>query len=235
MRSAKLRCVARSCEVASRSYDAWRDVTSRSHFATSRSDFALRIATSRYASQLREATSRSQGIMDCMRTEENLPRDLVFTQEDQKRLPAFERRPCTSGLTHLNYLLHCKSVTTCPNGKVTTCPNVIFDHEICSCRKIWCRLKVRYFHITTSRCIRIIYRPIIHYYFLKGLACMYKELFKNSFFFHMAYLCRAWEDSCDFTIDLLKIIILNILPSCGNICISSFRCSPSVTTCTCYN
>ncbi len=24
-----------------------------------------------------------------------------------------------------NYVLHCKSVTTCPNGKVTTCPNVI--------------------------------------------------------------------------------------------------------------
>ena len=60
-----------------------------------------------------------------MRTEENLPRDLVFTQEDQERLPAFEKRHCTSGLTHLNYLLHCKSVTTCPNGKVTTCPNVI--------------------------------------------------------------------------------------------------------------
>ena len=51
---------------------------------------------------------------------------------------------------------------------------------------------------------------------------MYKELF-----FHVAYLCRAWEYSCDFTIDLLKILILNILPSCGNICISSFRCRPS--------
>ena len=24
-----------------------------------------------------------------------------------------------------NYMLHCKSVTTCPNGKITACPNVI--------------------------------------------------------------------------------------------------------------
>ena len=30
-------------------------------------------------------------------------------------------------------------------------------------------------------------------------------------------------------------VILNILPSCGHICISGFRCRPSVTTCTCYN
>ena len=27
--------------------------------------------------------------------------------------------------TNATYLLHCKSVTTCPNGNVTTCPNVI--------------------------------------------------------------------------------------------------------------
>ena len=34
---------------------------------------------------------------------------------------------------------------------------------------------------------------------------MYKELFqKTPFFFHMAYLCRAWEDSGDFTLDMLK-------------------------------
>ena len=34
---------------------------------------------------------------------------------------------------------------------------------------------------------------------------MYKERFKKPhFFFHMAYLCRAWEDSCDFTLDMLK-------------------------------
>ena len=34
---------------------------------------------------------------------------------------------------------------------------------------------------------------------------MYKELVKKTpFFFHMAYLCRAWEDSCDFTLDMLK-------------------------------
>ena len=34
---------------------------------------------------------------------------------------------------------------------------------------------------------------------------MYKELFKKTpFFFHMAYLRRAWEDSCDFTLDMLQ-------------------------------
>ena len=32
---------------------------------------------------------------------------------------------CTIHATNANYLLHCKSVTTCPNGNVTTCPNVI--------------------------------------------------------------------------------------------------------------
>ena len=34
----------------------------------------------------------------------------------------------TIGTIHpknVNHLLHCKSVTTCPNGNVTTCPNVI--------------------------------------------------------------------------------------------------------------
>ena len=30
-------------------------------------------------------------------------------------------------------------------------------------------------------------------------------------------------------------VILNILQSRGNICISGVRCRPSVTTCTCYN
>ena len=30
-------------------------------------------------------------------------------------------------------------------------------------------------------------------------------------------------------------VILNILPSCGIICISGFRCKASVTTCTFYN
>ena len=30
-------------------------------------------------------------------------------------------------------------------------------------------------------------------------------------------------------------VILNILPSCGHICISGFRCRLSVTTSTCYN
>ena len=30
-------------------------------------------------------------------------------------------------------------------------------------------------------------------------------------------------------------VILNILPLCENICISGFRCRPSVTTSTCYN
>ena len=32
---------------------------------------------------------------------------------------------CTIHPNNANYLLHCKSVTTCPNGNVTTCPNVI--------------------------------------------------------------------------------------------------------------
>ena len=32
----------------------------------------------------------------------------------------------------------------------------------------------------------------------------YKTLQKVHFFFHMAYLCRAWQDSCDFTLDMLK-------------------------------
>ena len=30
-------------------------------------------------------------------------------------------------------------------------------------------------------------------------------------------------------------VILNILPTCGHICISGFRCRLSVTTSTCYN
>ena len=34
-------------------------------------------------------------------------------------------------------------------------------------------------------------------------------------------LCRAWEDSCDFTLDLLKCNTKHILPSCGHICISA--------------
>ena len=38
----------------------------------------------------------------------------------------------------------------------------------------------------------------------------------------MAYLCRTSEDSCDFTLDMLKCNT-NILPSCGNICISGFH------------
>ena len=45
--------------------------------------FGLRIETSRSATpELREATSRSQGIMDCMRTEDNLPRYLAFQQTE---------------------------------------------------------------------------------------------------------------------------------------------------------
>ena len=32
---------------------------------------------------------------------------------------------CTIHPTNANYLLHCKSVTTCPNGNVTTRPSVI--------------------------------------------------------------------------------------------------------------
>ena len=32
---------------------------------------------------------------------------------------------CTIHPTNANYLLYCKSVTTCPDGNVTTCPNVI--------------------------------------------------------------------------------------------------------------
>ena len=32
---------------------------------------------------------------------------------------------CTIHPTNATYLLHCKSVTTCPRGTVTTCPNVI--------------------------------------------------------------------------------------------------------------
>ena len=32
---------------------------------------------------------------------------------------------CTIHPKNATYLLHCKSVTTCPNGNVTTCPNVI--------------------------------------------------------------------------------------------------------------
>ena len=32
---------------------------------------------------------------------------------------------CTLHPKNANYLLHCKSVTTCPKGTVTTCPNVI--------------------------------------------------------------------------------------------------------------
>ena len=43
----------------------------------------------------------------------------------------------------------------------------------------------------------------------------------------MAYLCRTWEDSCDFTLTCLNVL-LNIIPSCGNICISGLRCRPSV-------
>ena len=64
---------------------------------------------------------------------------------------------------------------------------------------------------------------------------MYKENFKNKQkFFHMAYFCRAWDDSHEFTRGMLNVII-NILPSCGHICINGFRCRPSVTTSTCYN
>ena len=34
---------------------------------------------------------------------------------------------------------------------------------------------------------------------------MYKELFKQHIFLpHGVYLCRAWEDSCDFSLDMLN-------------------------------
>ena len=32
---------------------------------------------------------------------------------------------CTIHPQNANYLIHCKSVTACPNVNVTTCPNVI--------------------------------------------------------------------------------------------------------------
>ena len=64
---------------------------------------------------------------------------------------------------------------------------------------------------------------------------MYKELFKKHLF------SSTWR----IYVALVRIhvilhltcsnVILNILPLCGNICISGFRCRSSVTTCTCYN
>ena len=64
---------------------------------------------------------------------------------------------------------------------------------------------------------------------------MYEELFKKNI------LSSIWSISVArgrlhviLHVACLNVI-LNILPLCENICISGFRCRPSVTTCTSYN
>ena len=66
------------------------------------------------------------------------------------------------------------------------------------------------------------------------MACI-KNFSNNTFFFRMAYIYVA-HGRIHVVLHLTCLnVILNILPSCGNICISGFRCRPSVTTGTCYN
>ena len=65
---------------------------------------------------------------------------------------------CTIHPTNANYLLHCKSVTTCPNGNVATCPNVIWITEFVIVEKY----DVQYLHLTTY-----IYKQVyIHNYYI---------------------------------------------------------------------
>ena len=51
----------------------------------------------------------------------------------------------TIGTIHkMTYLLHCKSVTTCPNGNAYNMPQRHLDHEICNYRK-----NTVYLHLAT--------------------------------------------------------------------------------------
>ena len=69
---------------------------------------------------------------------------------------------CTIHPKNANYLLHSESVTTCPDGNVTTCPNVISLTKFAIVENTMYLTsidlyKVRYTHIIMSRCISIRY------------------------------------------------------------------------------
>ena len=151
---------------------------------------------------------------------------------------------CTIHPTDARYLLHSNSVTICPKDNVTTCPDVISLTKFVIAEKYG----VPYLVSCVQGSVYIgrlhghehvnINNIILNYMSEKGLAgvyILYKEVFKNYLF------SSTWRISVTRGVIRLNLhvtclnVILNILPSCEIICISSFHCRTSVTTCICYN
>ena len=94
---------------------------------------------------------------------------------------------CTIHPTNTHYLLHSNSVTTCPKGNVTTCPDVISLTKFVIAEKygvpylVSCVQGSVYIHGHEHVNINNI---ILNYMSEKGLAgvYIYKEVFKNYLF-----------------------------------------------------
>ena len=109
---------------------------------------------------------------------------------------------------------------------ITTYPNVPKEN-VTTCPTLFSLTK---FVVIVNRCTPLPYTQRLYTGHSSVCIHRYEHVYKS----HLECFCRAWEDSRDFTSDMLKCNT-NILQSCGNICISRFRCGAPVTTCTCYN
>ena len=124
---------------------------------------------------------------------------------------------CTIHPKYANYLLHCKSVTTCPNGNVTTCPNAI---SITKCVSVDKYSAGAYLHLATY-IQGLVYSHNHESIIYIGLTMLswcefYKERFKKHIF---SYTWRNYvaHGRSHVILHLTCLHVVNILPSCGNI------------------
>ena len=118
---------------------------------------------------------------------------------------------CTIHPNNANYLLHSKSVTTCPKATVTTCPNVISLTKFAILEnKVYLTSSDLFFFYIQGSVYSLnhehvyIHNILLNYMFKKAYLACIQKISKTPFFFHMAYFCRARDYSHEITRGMLK-------------------------------